>query len=172
MKRLAIGWGAFTVLATIALLLARLFEPNRFELELDVYILVVGGLLLLNVVILIREAYPLEQSATQIARALEQDDPELQRLPELERVERELTMATATSFDLHTRFRPLARDIASSRLAARGRKLEESEDELGEELWALVRPDRAPPADRRGRGLAPEQLRAIVDSLERIGAHA
>lgn len=168
MKRLGIGWGAFALLATIALLLARLFEPNRLELELDVYILVVGGVLLLNVVILVREAYPLEQPVTQIARALEREDPEPQRLPELERVERELTMATATSFDLHTRFRPMARDIATARLAARGRQLEESEDELGEELWALVRPDRPVPADRHGAGISRESVERIVDRLEAL----
>jgi hypothetical protein len=167
-KRLAIGWGAFAVLATIALVLARVFEPNRFELELDVYILVVGGVLLLNVVILIREAYPLEPSVTQIARALERDDPEPQRLPELERVERELTMSTATSFDLHTRFRPLVREIATARLGARGRKLEESEDELGEELWALVRPDRPVPTDRHADGISPESVERIVDRLEAL----
>ena len=168
MKRLAIGWGAFTLLATIALLLARLFEPGRFELELDIFVLAVGGVLLFNVVILIREAYPLEQPVTQLARGLERDDPELQRLPELERVERELTMATATSFDLHTRFRPLARDIATARLAARGRKLEESEDELGEELWALVRPDCPIPTDRHGAGISRESVQRIVDRLESL----
>ena len=166
MKRLAISWGAFAVLATIALLLARLFEPGRSELELDVFLLAVGGAALLNVVILIREAYPLERPVTQIARALERDDPEPQRLPELERVERELTMATATSFDLHTRFRPLVRDIATARLAARGRKLEESQDELGDELWALVRPDLPVPTDRHGAGIAPESVRRIVERLE------
>ena len=168
MKRRAIGWGAFALLAAVGLLLARLFEPGRFELELDVYILVVGGVALLNVVILIREAYPLERPVTQIARALEHDEHEPQRLPELERVERELTMATATAFDLHTRFRPLARDIASARLAARGRKLEESEDELGEELWALVRPDRPVPTDRHGAGISPESVERIVGRLEAL----
>jgi hypothetical protein len=167
-KRRAIGWGGFALLAAIVLLLARVFEPGRFELELDVYILVVGGVALLNVVVLIREAYPLERPVTQIARALERDEPEPQRLPELERVERELTMATATSFDLHTRFRPLARDIATARLAARGRKLEESENELGEELWALVRPDRPVPTDRHGAGIAPESVQRIVDRLEAL----
>ena len=168
MKRLAIGWGAFTVVAAIALLLARVFEPGRFELELDVFLLVVGGVLLLNVVILIREAYPLERPVTQIARALERDDDGPQRLPELERVERELTMATSTSFDLHTRFRPLAREIAGARLAARGKRLDESEDELGDELWALVRPDRPVPSDRHGEGVAPDAVRRIVDRLESL----
>ena len=168
MKRLAISWGAFTVVATIALVLARLFEPGRFELELDVFVLAVGGVALTNVVILIREAYPLEQPVTQIARALEHDEPEPQRLPELQRVERELTMATATSFDLHTRFRPLVRDIAAARLSARGRKLEESEDELGEELWALVRPDRPVPSDRHGEGISADAVARIVERLEAL----
>lgn len=168
MKRLAIGWGAFTVVAAIGLLLARVFEPGRFELELDVFLLVVGGVLLLNVVILIREAYPLERPVTQIARALERDDDELPRLPELVRVERELTMSTSTSFDLHTRFRPLVREIASARLAARGQRLDESEDELGDELWALVRPDRPVPSDRHGEGIAPSTVRRIVERLEAL----
>lgn len=168
MKRLAIGWGAFTVVAAIALLLARLFEPGRLELELDVFLLAVGGVLLLNVVILIREAYPLERPVTQIARALERDDDEPRRLPELERAERELTMATSTSFDLHTRFRPLVREIASARLGVRGKRLEESEDELGDELWALVRPDRPVPSDRHGEGIAPDAVRRIVERLEAL----
>jgi hypothetical protein len=41
---------------------------------------------------------------------------------------------------------------------------------LGPDTWELVRPDRLRPLDRRARGLAPERLRAIVESLERIGA--
>jgi hypothetical protein len=167
-KRLAIGWGAFALLATLGLVLARVFQPGRLELELDVYILVVGGVALLNVVILIREAYPLAGPVTQIARALEHDEPEPQRLPELERVERELTMSTATSFDLHTRFRPLVRDIATARLGARGRKLEASEGELGEELWALVRPDRPVPTDRHGAGISRESVARIVERLEAL----
>jgi hypothetical protein len=167
-RRLAIGWGAFTVVAAVALLLARVFEPGRFELELDIFVLAVGGVALFDVVILIREAYPLERPVTQIARALEHEEEEPQRLPELQRVERELTMATSTSFDLHTRFRPLVRDIAAARLGARGRKLEESEDELGEELWALVRPDRPIPTDRHGAGISPETVRRVVERLEAL----
>jgi hypothetical protein len=167
-KRLAIGWGAFTLVAAIALLLARVFEPGRLELELDIFILAVGGVALFDVVILIREAYPLEGPVTQIARALEHEEEEPQRLRELQRVERELTMATSSSFDLHARFRPLVRDIATARLGARGRKLEESEDELGEELWELVRPDRPIPTDRHGAGVSPEAVRRVVERLEAL----
>jgi hypothetical protein len=168
MKRLALGWAAFTVLAALALGLARVVQPGRFGLELDVFVLAVGGLALVDAVILIREAYPLEPPVSRLARALERDEPEPRRLPELERIERELTMATATSFDLHTRLRPLAREIAVSRLATRGHRLEESEDELGEELWALVRPDRPVPGDRHGAGISPEELLVVVERLEAL----
>jgi len=167
-KRLAIGWGAFTLLATIALLLARLFEPGRFELELDIFVLAVGGVLLFNVVILIREAYPLEQPVTQLARGLERDDPEVQRLPELERVERELTMANASAFDTHARLRPVVREIVGVRLAARGLRLDASEDVLGPELWELARDDRAAPTDRHAPGVPRESLRRLVERLESL----
>jgi hypothetical protein len=167
-KRRALGWGAFALVATIGLVLARVFEPGRLELELDVYLLALGSLALLNVVILIRESYPLERPVPQIARVLEREEEEPTRLPELQRVERELTMATATAFDLHTRLRPLAREIATARLASRGRRLEESEDELGEELWALVRPDRPVPSDRHGAGVSVDQLLHVVERLETL----
>ena len=168
MKRLALWWTGFTVLATVGLLVARLFEPGRFELELDVYLLAVGGLALLDAVVLVREAYPVEPPVPAIARALERDEPEPPRLAELERVERELTMATTTSFDLHTRLRPLVREIAASRLANRGERLEESEAELGDELWALVRPDRAAPTDRHGEGISREAVHRVVERLEAL----
>lgn len=168
MKALALWWVGFTAVAAFGLLLARVFEPGRLGLELDIFVLAVGGLALIDAVVLIREAYPLEPPAGRLARALEREEDEPRRLPELERLERELTMATATSFDLHTRLRPLAREIAASRLAARGDRLEESEEELGEELWALVRPDRPIPSDRHGAGISPQALRGIVDRLEAL----
>jgi hypothetical protein len=167
-KRLALWWVGLTAVAAIGLLIARTFEPGRFELELDVFLLVVGGIALIDAVILIREAHPVERPVTQIAAALERDDEDPRRLPELERVERELSMATATAFDLHTRLRPLARDIATARLAARGKRLEDSEYELGEELWALVRPDRPVPSDRHGAGISVEAVHRVVDRLEAL----
>jgi hypothetical protein len=97
--------------------------------------------------------------------------------PDLASLDRLLSLSLANAEDVHARLRPLVTDIARQRLAdhtgvridadpaAAGRL-------LGEETWELVRPDRPRPADRRGRGLPPEHLRAIVESLERIGAGA
>jgi hypothetical protein len=166
-KRRVLAWAGFAVLATIALLLARVFEPRRLGLELDIWALAIGGLALLNGVLLVREAYPLE-GRTMIGAALVHEESEPKRPPQLERIERELSMASATAFDLHSRLRPLLREIATSRLAARGERLEDGEAELGEELWELVRPDHLPPSDRHAAGIEPAALRRAVERLEAL----
>jgi hypothetical protein len=165
MRRLAGAWLFLTLLASIALMFARFLAPGRFELELDVYILFVGGLALLEVVVLAREAYPRE-GVPAIVAALQPEPDAPQRPAELERLERELTMASATAFDLHARLKPLLREISAMRLAARGLRLDQGEAFLGEELWQLVRPDLPPPGDRHEPGIPPATLRRVVERLE------
>ena len=70
MKPMIQTWIFLTVLATIALLVARFAQPRRFALELDVYILVVGGLALLEVVMATRQAYP-HAARSALAEALD-----------------------------------------------------------------------------------------------------
>ena len=82
MKRMLTTWIFLTVLATIALVVARFAQPGRFALELDVYILVVGGLALFEVVIATREAYP-PAGRSALAEALDRQPPGLLRPPEL-----------------------------------------------------------------------------------------
>ncbi len=167
MKRLLGSWLFLTGMAAVALLFARFLAPGWFELELDVFILLVGGIALVDVVILARDAYPLEE-VPEILAALEREPEERQRPAQLERLERELTMASSTAFDLHARLRPQLREIATMRLASRGVQLDEAEGVLDEELWELVRPDRQPPADRHAEGIAPAALRRAVDALEAL----
>jgi hypothetical protein len=167
-RRLLAGWLVFTGFATVTLLIAHYVAPGRFELELDVYILAVGGLALLEVVVLTREAYPRERTSA-LASALEREPAEESRPPEIERLERELTLATATAFDLHARLRPTLREIAAMRLATRGIRLDDEGDKLlDEELWELVRPDRRPPTNRHAPGIPPEELRQVVERLEAL----
>ncbi len=95
--------------------------------------------------------------------------------PDLASLDRLLSLSVASAEDVHVRLRPLVTDLARQRLADHaGVRLDADPGAaralLGDEAWELVRPDRPPPADRRGRGLPPERLRAIVESLERIGA--
>jgi hypothetical protein len=166
-RRLAGAWLFLTALAAVVLGLARLLAPGWFELELDIFILVVCGIALVDVVLLLRSAYPPEEVSAIVA-ALDRE-PEAPRRPvQLERLERELTMASATAFDLHARLRPQLREIATMRLAVRGVRLEDAEDLLGAELWDLVRPDRELPSDRHAEGISPTALRRTVEELEAL----
>jgi hypothetical protein len=163
-KRLALAWLFLTALAGAVLGLARLLAPGWFELELDIFILVVGGIAIVDVVLLLRDAYPLED-VPEIAAALEREAEPPQRPPQLER---ELTMASSTAFDLHARLRPQLREIAELRLATRGVRLEDAEGVLDEEVWELVRPDRPPPSNRHAGGIPPAELRRVVEALEAL----
>ncbi|HET7807149.1 MAG TPA: hypothetical protein VFK71_01550 [Gaiellaceae bacterium] len=167
MKRLLWSWLFLTSLAAVALAFARLLAPGWFELELDVFILFAGGIAIFDLVLILRESYPLQDEPAIVA-ALRREPDKPQRPAQLERLERELTMATATAFDLHARLRPQLREIATMRLATRGVRLEDAESVLDPELWELVRPDRQPPADRHAEGIAPTELRRAVEELEAL----
>jgi hypothetical protein len=138
----------------------------------DGYVLFVGSLLLLGLVRATRLAGDTgERSGYE--QALRRRERARARPRELARLEREVSLATGTAFDLHFRLRPVLREVAAHRLATRrGLALDAGSPEvralLGEELWELVRPEREPPADRFAAGLGLVRLRGAVDRLERI----
>jgi hypothetical protein len=167
MKRFLVGWILFAGLATVALLIARFAAPGRFALELDIYVLAVGGLALIEIVVVTREAYPVKRQSA-LAGALKRTPVNVSRPAEIERLERELTLATGSAFDVHARLRPTLREIAVSRLATRGLALDEARVVLGEELWELVRPDRRPPTERHAPGISAEALHRLVERLETL----
>jgi len=75
--------------------------------------------------------------------------------------------------ELHYRLRPRLREIAADRLAAdHGLGLDEHPEKsrrlLGDEAWALLRPDREPPEDRFGPGMPLPELERIVAAVERL----
>jgi hypothetical protein len=166
-RRLVGAWLFLAVILSGVLLFARLLAPGRFELELDVYILVLGALAVFNIVLAAGEAFPREERSA-LAEALDRDAPEAQRPAELDRLERELTMANASAFDTHARLRPVVREIVGVRLGARGLRLEDSEEVLGPELWELAREDRPAPADRHAPGTPAATLRRVVERLEKL----
>jgi hypothetical protein len=171
-KRLLPGLGFFTVLATMAYVAARIVEPGRRTLWLDIYLLVVGAIGVFTAVLATRRAFPLDRGSALVA-ALEREPREPLRPHELERLEREVTLGTSTAFDLHFRLRPILREVAEQRLGdRRGLRLDrggrEVEVALGEELWELVRPDREPPAQRWTSGLEPAAVQRVVERLEAL----
>ena len=142
------------------------------ERVLDGYVLVVGGLFLLALVRATHAAAS-DAEAAVFERALLPRKRAAARPLELERMEREVVLACGNAFDLHARLRPVLREIAAHRLESRrGLALDGGAAEvrqlLGDELTALLRPDREPPQDRAAPGIPVRQLEAHVERLERI----
>ena len=93
-------------------------------------------------------------------------------LEQLRRVGRALTAAQASEVGVDRDLRPLFRPIAAMRLARRGVDLDRHSDEaraiLGEQLWELVRADRARGSNRVAGGISSVGLQSLIERLERI----
>lgn len=168
----AIRVAQLPALLTVALVVLLIVLPGRRELVLHVYTLLLAAIALFHLVRAVRTARPVA-SASPFDAALRQHTRREERLPELAKVEREVSLGMSTAFDLHYRLRPPLRRIAGELLAARrGIDLDASPESarvaLGEATWELVRPDREPPRDRYAAGLELAALHAVVVSLEAL----
>jgi hypothetical protein len=160
------------VLPTIALVVVAVIAPGRLELAAYVYGLVIAAIALLTVLAALHRAYP-PPDRSLVDEALEVPEHEEERLTELARLEREVTLGVASTYDFHFRLRPTLRETAGGLLAVRrgidlDRQPERAREALGDETWQLVRPDVEPPSDRLSRGIDPAVLHRVVDALERI----
>jgi hypothetical protein len=172
MIRRLLGLSRLPIFASIVLAGTLLWLPGRRELLVRVYLLLVAAYALALLVAQLRRASPVARSSA-FERALRTRPRRRQRLPDLERIERELALARQTAADLHYRLRPTVRRIAIQLLAARrGLDLDGNPDAarsaLGDELWELVRADREPPLRRHAPGLDVLGLQRIVSALEAI----
>lgn len=171
MKRAFFTWLVYAGLATIGLLVARMIAPGRHELELDIYVLTLGGVALAALSSALGDVAPREDKSL-LEEAMVPDPPEPARIAELDRLDREVVLATSRDFDLHFRLRPVLREIAHSRLERRGVLLDSDDPRvrelLGENLWALTAADREPPAYRQAPGLPLADLERTVERLERL----
>jgi hypothetical protein len=85
------------------------------------------------------------------------------------RIEREITLGTTSAGHLQTRLLPLLRSAAEARLGLDFElQPERARAALGDESWALLRPDRPAPVERNGPGLPLRRVREVVDSLEQL----
>jgi hypothetical protein len=141
------------------------------DILLDVYLLAMGGVLLLALVRTTRAKAP-APGPSQLERARERMETAPADSGELTLV-RELELSKMSAFHLHVRLRPVLRDIAEHRLRKRyGVELatepERARELVGSAAWEIVRPDRRPPRDRLAPGPSFAQLREVVDELERV----
>jgi hypothetical protein len=169
-RRDLIGAARFLALPTLLLLGVVGFLPGRVGLALRIYVLVLCGVALVLALEALRRAYPPEtvlRPHALRARRTRTEPPSLQRL------EQEVALGIAGSFDFHHGLRPRLRALAAELLAGRrGISLDGERDEaraaLGIGTWELVRENRPLPEDRLARGLNPAEIGHAIDSLERI----
>jgi len=166
------AWLALGMAATSGVAVLRVIAPDRPLLG-RVWLL---GLAVLLVLRLGERARPeeLRPRRSPYDRAARHGPGEPGRPEDLRRLEQALYFATVREADLHARIRPVLREVAELRLAARrGISLDgdpaAAAAALGPDLWELVRarPVR-PPADRTAPGASPAALRAMLDRLEAI----
>jgi hypothetical protein len=111
-------------------------------------------------------------------RALQGDRPSVQQVPDegpplrVRQIADILAESEQSEFGVDRSLRPLLLPIVTARLGRRGVDLalapERAKELLGERLWEIVRPGRAPAGDRVSRGLGGQQLRAAIDRLEQL----
>ena len=171
MKTAFFSWLLYAGLATIGLLAARVAAPGRRELELDIYVLALGGFGLLVMSSALGQIAPRDDESL-LEEALEPETTETFPIAALERLQREVALAASREFDLHYRLRPVLREIAAARLERRGASLDSenarARELLGDELWSLTEPDREPPSNRQAPGIGFEELERTVERLERL----
>jgi hypothetical protein len=156
--------GLLALLATIAAAYTALTHPDIRTTTLHVYVLFMGGLVMLGIVAGADDAVARRRHSRFDAALAEPEEPPT-RLAGLERMEREVTLARASSFDLHFRLLPHLREIAQARLEREGKAA--SPETLGR-WWDLLRPDRPAPDDRFAPGISEADLSALVADLEKL----
>jgi hypothetical protein len=166
-----LGRAARALAAPTALLGAVVaFAPGRVELAVRIYALLLAAAALVLALAALRRTYPRTRPLrTKGSMA----SPPPRRPALLARMEHEAALGVAGAFDLHHRLRPRVRRVASELLATRrGIALDEDPERarsaLGDPTWELVRADRPAPDDRLARGIPISDLRAVVESLERL----
>ena len=168
----ALRFWRFPAFVTLALFVALAVLPGRAELLVRLYALLIATFVVAQLLDRLRRSLP-ERTTSPVDAALARRPRPVIRVPELEKIEREVTLGLTTAFDLHFRLRPTLRRIAYELLRARrGIDLDANpaaaRRALGDETWELVREDREPPHDRFGPGIRLESLRQVVVSLEAL----
>lgn len=168
MKRLP-GSIAVASLGTIAFIAVFAAVPEHRGLAAHAYVLFVAALAVRALALEIVSMLPAPRRRRGLRRRASAPD-----LPsELSRLATSLAMSTTWATELYYRVRPALREIAADRLdARRGTSLdgdpEAARSALGEQAWALLRPDLSVPEDRFGPGLSLAELEQIVTSLEAV----
>jgi hypothetical protein len=163
-RRHALDLGVILVGVTAVLGYLMISEPGWRSVLVRVFVFFLGAVLLFGLFTASGDWAP-RTRRSELEAALPRGPRRGKPLAEVERVTREVGLATASAYDLHTRLLPHLREIAACRLERTGRA--PGPDTLGR-WWELLRPDRPPPVDHHAPGIRESELRALVDDLERL----
>jgi hypothetical protein len=158
------------VAAALAFAVLFVYEPISTELTFDLLLLAAAALTMMLLVDAVRTAAP-RGGRSGFEAALRTRPPGDLPPSQLATIERRVELGISRAADLHFHLRPMLREIAGARLAARhGCDVDApaGRAELGEEAWDIVRSDRRPPENRFAPGLSAEALARVLDRLERI----
>ncbi len=165
------GSALVLTLASVVLLTAALAIPRFAGASAQIFVIVVGALVIRLLVQAVRVAtfapgpFPFDEAL------LQPPEREIPRAREPDRIAFEVGAATHRALELHHSFRRRLRRLAADRLAAEhGVDLDADRDAarslLGAEAWDLLRPDHEPPEDRFGPGMPVEDITKIVTAVE------
>jgi hypothetical protein len=167
MRRVLLRRAPLAVLVSLIALVVLLAAPVDRELVLRIYALVVGGLALATLTA--ATGFATRRRPSQFAAALRRKAVRFGRPEELERLERQVALSIENAADFHFRLRPALVAAADAAVWRRhGVSLEQAEDRMPPTVWAVVRPDREAPLDRRAAGPPLDELSALVDEIERM----
>jgi hypothetical protein len=169
--RLALRALELLLVPTVALGVALVISPQRTSLWVHIWLLVVLAIAFVALVGVVGRAYP--RTPSPFEASLHRPQPVPERPSSLVRLEREVTMAGASAFDLHARLRPTIQALAADMLASRrgidlARDPERARAVLGDDVWDIVRPDRPAPSVRHAAGIDDATLGRVVTALEAI----
>ena len=169
------GWAlAAAIVATIGIAIFLVLRLRGTDLALHLYVVAIATCGVVALADRALRGMRFDDGRTLAARLRTRRRHSLpERVRSLEELEHAVDFAGTTAFDVHYRLRPHLVRIAAHRLAARRGIVLDADPAaaraaLGDELWAVVEPNREPPAERNAPGMPLAGVRRLVDALERV----
>jgi hypothetical protein len=165
------GWVVVGILATLVLIAVAWLVPGQTRLVARAYI---PSITAIAITARMREILDPSPSAPRPRQRRRRRGPRSKNpLKELSRIEATVSVSPSSAKETYHRLRPILREIAADRLEV-GRRIALDDDPvrtravLGDEAWALLRPDLPMPEDRSLPGPSLISSEKIVASLEAI----
>ena len=167
MRHVLTRWVPLAGVVTLTVGIVLLAVPVERDLVLRIYLLVVCALALLTGTA--ATTYATRRRRSTFESAMRTPPVEHSRPEELVRLERQVALSTENAADFHFRLRPSLVAAADGAVWRRhGVPLERAESLVSPALWEVVRPDRAPPIERRAPGPSLAELDDLLDEIVRM----